>query len=152
MDARLASLSTDARVALRTETGKRWTYGALYVANDTSGASGTPPPAPLKPNDCHHHTPKLATFASWSTAPRKGPLQPARSTTTRGVYLLRGQPYSIIPYDHTLPLVYPALRTLSNVYVSTLLFMNRGSYYHCTDWTPGSLPTGRLVVYRLDAW
>ena len=99
------------------------------------------------PNDCHHHTPKLATFASRSTAPRKGPLQPARSTTTRGVYLLRGQPYSIIPYDHTWPMVYPALRTLSNVYVSTLLFMNRGSYYHCTDWTPGSLPTGRLVVY-----
>ena len=92
------------------------------------------------PNDCHHHTPKLATFASRSTAPRKGPLQPARSTTTRGVYLLRGQPYSIIPYDHTWPLVYPALRTLSDVHVSTLHFMNRGSYYHCTDWTPGSLP------------
>ena len=53
MDARLASLSTDARVALRTETGKRWTYGALYVANDTSGAcdaSGSPPPAPLMPS------------------------------------------------------------------------------------------------------
>ena len=53
---------------------------------------------------------------------------------------LRGQPYGIIPYDHTWPLVYPALRTLSDVHVSTLPFMNRGSYYHCTDWTPGSLP------------
>ena len=64
----------------------------------------------------------------------------AESTATRGVYLLRGQPYGIIPYDHTWPLVYPALRTLSDVHVSTLPFMNRGSYYHCTDWTPGSLP------------
>ena len=118
----------------------------LYHSRGQVSAGSTTHPSKHKlltthsPNDCHRHTPKLATFASRSTAPRKGPLQPARSTTTRGVYLLRGQPYGIIPYDHTWPLVYPALRTLSDVHVSTLPFMNRGSYYHCTDWTPGSLP------------
>ena len=38
----------------------------------------------------------------------RGLLQPAGSTTTRKVYLPRGQPYGIIPVDHRGPLVYPA--------------------------------------------
>ena len=82
---------------------------------------------------------RIPATASGHPHPR-GRRPPAESTATRGVYLLRGQAYGIIPYDYTWPLVYPPLRTLSDVYVSTLPFMNRVSYYHCTDWTPGSLP------------